>query len=53
LIELDQLPDPIALSALLAPPVRDVPDVAVELPALADYDELCETIDEVIDEVVR
>lgn len=42
LIELDQLPDLNALSALLAPPRRELPDVAVELPTLADYDELIE-----------
>lgn len=42
LIELDQLPDLHALSALLAPPSSEVPDVAVELPALAGYDELIE-----------
>jgi len=54
LIELDHLPDLNALSALLAPPARAVPDVAVELPALAGYDELIEpAVDEVIGEVVR
>ncbi len=53
LIELNQLPDAIALSALLAPPVRAVPDVAVELPALADYDELIEPVDEVIDDAAE
>lgn len=42
LIELDQLPDLNALTALLAPPRRELPDVAVELPTLADYDELIE-----------
>jgi transposase InsO family protein len=42
LIELDQLPDLEALTALLAPPRREVPDVAVELPTLAGYDELIE-----------
>lgn len=42
LIELDQLPDLQALTALLAPPQREVPDVAVELPTLAGYDELIE-----------
>jgi hypothetical protein len=42
LIEVDQLPDLNALSALLAPPRRELPDVAVELPTLADYDELIE-----------
>ena len=40
LIELDQLPDLHALTALLAPPKADVPDVVVQLPALAGYDEL-------------
>lgn len=48
LIELDQLPDLNALTALLAPHARDVPDVAVELPALADYDELIEAVGEVL-----
>ena len=42
LIELDQLPDLNALTALLAPPRRDMPEVAVELPTLAGYDELIE-----------
>jgi transposase InsO family protein len=42
LIELDQLPDLNALTALLAPPRRELPDVAVELPTLAGYDELIE-----------
>jgi transposase InsO family protein len=42
LIELDQLPDLNALTALLTPPRRELPDVAVELPTLADYDELIE-----------
>jgi hypothetical protein len=41
-IELDQLPDLNALTALLAPPRRDMPEVAVELPTLAGYDELIE-----------
>jgi len=31
-----------ALTALLAQPRRELPDVAVELPTLADYDELIE-----------
>ena len=44
LIELDQLPDLHALSALLAPPKTDVPDVVVELPALASYDELIKVV---------
>jgi len=48
LIELDQLPDLNALSALLAPPRRELPDVAVQLPALADYDELIEPAAEVV-----
>lgn len=48
LIELDQLPDLDALSALLAPPRRELPQVAVNLPALADYDELIEPADEVV-----
>jgi hypothetical protein len=42
LIELDQLPDLHALTELLAPPQSGVPDVAVELPALAGYDALIE-----------
>lgn len=42
LIELDQLPDLLALTALLAPPPGALPDVAVELPALAAYDALLE-----------
>jgi transposase InsO family protein len=42
LIELDQLPDLHALTELLAPPKTAVPDVAVELPTLAEYDELLE-----------
>ncbi len=54
LIELDQLPDLDALGALLAPPVRDVPDIAVKLPALSAYDELLEpAVDEVIGEVAQ
>ncbi len=40
LIELDQLPDLLALEALLAPPRAEVPAVAVELPPLHSYDEL-------------
>jgi hypothetical protein len=48
LIELDQLPDLNALSKLLAPPRCEPPDVAVQLPALADYDELLEPADEVV-----
>jgi hypothetical protein len=42
LIELDQLPDLHALTRLLAPPTNAVPDVVVELPALAGYDALIE-----------
>jgi hypothetical protein len=42
LIELDQLPDLNALTALLAPPRRDMPEVAVELPTLAGDDKLME-----------
>lgn len=42
LIELDQLPDLNALTELLAPPRGELPDVAVQLPTLADYDELIE-----------
>jgi len=42
LIELDQLPDLHALTELLAPPRSELPDVAVQLPALAGYDELIE-----------
>ena len=42
LIELGQLPDLEALTALLAPPRGEVPDVAVALPTLAGYDELIE-----------
>ena len=54
MIELDQLPDVNALSALLRPPVRDVPDVVVNLPALAGYDELIEpAADEAIGEVAQ
>jgi transposase InsO family protein len=44
LIELDQLPDLLALADLLAPRRSEVPDVAVELPALADYDDLIEAV---------
>ena len=40
LIELDQLPDLLALSALLAPRPGVLPIVTVELPALADFDAL-------------
>ena len=42
LIELDQLPDLHALTHLLAPPTSEVPDVVVQLPTLAGYDELIE-----------
>jgi transposase InsO family protein len=51
LIELDQLPDLERLSALLAPPARDVPDVAVQLPALADYDVLLDAVEDEPSEV--
>src|SRR5574337_378391 len=51
LIELDQLPDLERLSALLAPPARAVPDVAVQLPALADYDVLLDAIEDEPSEV--
>jgi hypothetical protein len=47
LIELDQMPDLGALSALLAPPRRELPEVAVQLPTLEDYDELLEPAGEV------
>ena len=40
LIELDQLPDLIALSALLAPRPGVLPSVKVELPDLAGFDAL-------------
>jgi hypothetical protein len=40
LIELDQLPDLLALTQLLSPPKSDVPIVNVELPSLAGYDQL-------------
>ena len=42
LIELDQLPDLHRLTDLLAPPAREVPHIAVDLPALAAYDTLIE-----------
>jgi hypothetical protein len=42
LIELDQLPDLRALTELLTPRTASAPDVAVELPTLAGYDELIE-----------
>lgn len=42
LVELDQLPDLHALTQLLAPPERELPEVAVQLPTLAGYDELIE-----------
>ena len=42
LIEIDQLPDLLALTRLLAPPKGEVPDVVVLLPALAGYDTLIE-----------
>lgn len=40
LIDLHQLPDLQALTALLAPPTGEVPDVAVQLPPLHGYDAL-------------
>ena len=40
LIELNQLPDLLALEALLAPPRSEVADVVVKLPTLAEYDAL-------------
>lgn len=40
LIELDQLPDLLALRQLLAPPKSEVPIVTIELPSLAGYDQL-------------
>ena len=42
IIELDQLPELLALGRLLAPPKAEVPDVVVQLPALAGYDALIE-----------
>jgi hypothetical protein len=42
LIELDQLPDLLALTQLVAPRTGTAPEVAVELPTLADYDDLIE-----------
>ena len=42
LIELDQLPDLHALTELLVPRNGSMPEVAVELPALAGYDALIE-----------
>jgi hypothetical protein len=42
LLEMDQLPDLDALTALLAPPKGEVPEVVVTLPALAIYDGLFE-----------
>jgi hypothetical protein len=47
LIELDQLPDLHALTELLAPPRGALPQVDVELPALADYDALIDVTAEV------
>jgi hypothetical protein len=40
LIELDQLPDLLALTQLLTPPKSEVPIVTIELPSLAGYDKL-------------
>jgi hypothetical protein len=51
LIELDQLPDLHALTQLLAPPASGVPDVAVDLPALAGYDALLEATGQTVREV--
>lgn len=42
LIELDQLPDLLALTQLLSPRPGVLPEVAVELPGLAGYDALLE-----------
>lgn len=42
LIELDQLPNLLALTEMLAPPNSEVPDVVVELPSLESYDALIE-----------
>ncbi|MDF1486249.1 IS21 family transposase [Ramlibacter sp. H39-3-26] len=44
LIEIDQLPDLLALTGLLAPPKGQVPEVVVMLPALAGYDTLIEGV---------
>ena len=44
LLELDQLPNLIALTQLLAPPRGEVPQVVVTLPMLATYDELFEVL---------
>ncbi len=48
LIGLDQLPDLDALTEPLAPPRRQLPDVIVQLPTLADYDELFEQVVQVV-----
>jgi hypothetical protein len=40
LIELDQLPDLLALAQLLSPVKSTVPDVTVEVPSLVGYDQL-------------
>ena len=42
LIELDQLPNLLALSQMLAPPNSEVRDVVVQLPSLESYDALIE-----------
>ena len=42
LMALNQLPDLHALTMMLAPPISEVPDVAVTLPTLASYDALFE-----------
>jgi hypothetical protein len=44
LLELDQLPNLIALTQLLGPPRGEVPQVVVTLPMLATYDELFEVL---------
>jgi transposase InsO family protein len=46
LVELDQLPELHTLTELLAPPRGALPQVAVELPALADYDALIDALAE-------
>lgn len=44
LIDLDQLPDLLTLTTLLAPPRGEVPAVAVELPPLEGYDALLQAV---------
>lgn len=46
LVELDQLPDLHALTERLAPPRGALPQVAVQLPALAEYDALIDVTGE-------